>query len=447
MASEDPTGAAAVVTLTADTRPYEKALDKAEKDTNSWGKKVADGLGTINLFESAGRFDMMKNQVESLGKLGLEQVGQKLGGGLGAGLGQAAGMAFGGPFGATIGNFLGGTLGEQIGGALTDTVGDALKGDTWLRDVNLAGGRIGEILGSGWGDPFAMSFDEVMGKAQEKAGQVWEEVKTLALKSLFRVTEGIDWLWSKVQQPFAAVLNWTQQIAVKLGLVEEGTGAWGDAILNAQDVGRTMVGAVGYGLGYLEGLFIKLGGVIGKHLIAPLTTGLGTALQVASAALSGLVQDPKVKLALAAAGVNIDDIAGGLGRVGDTLSQAGAGVGAAAAVAEQMDPTAQALKRQQDFLGFVDAGKEATDKDKPPPSPPPPPPPPPVPLEGVKAILADSREAANLRARSLAGDNQLKAIDKLGKQGEENAKQQQTMIDLMRDTVRHLSEAQVVKPF
>lgn len=444
MAAEEATGSGATVTLVADARPFEQALEKAAADSKTWGRRIADNLATMNLMEAGGRFESFKSQIESLGKMGVGDIGQKLGGGLGAGLGQAAGMAFGGPFGAMIGNFVGGTIGEQVGRPLAEGIGDALTSDGLARDAAIAGGRIGDALTSDWGDVWDSSLEELWAKAEQKTAAAWEEIQGLILKSLFRVTEGIDSLWGMVQKPFVAVINWSQEIAVKLGLVEAGTGKWGDALLLVDDVGRTVVGSIGYGLGFLEGLFIKLGGVIAKHLIAPLTTGLGSALQVASAALTALLSDPTVAAALAAAGVDLSGLPGDLAKVGNALSAAGQGVGVWGDQAAAVNPFDKGEAGRRRMLDLVDQGERLVAADKPPP----PPPPPPVPLETVKAVLADSREAANIRARSGGPqDAQLRALDRVAKNGDEQVQQQKDMIGLLRDIGRHLEDAQVVRPY
>lgn len=447
MAAEEATGSGATVTLAADARPFEQALEKAAADSKTWGRRIADNLATMNLMEAGGRFEGFKSQIESLGKMGVGDIGQKLGGGLGAGLGQAAGLAFGGPFGAMIGNFVGGTIGEQVGGPLAEGIRDAVSEDGLARDAALAGTRIGESLTSGWGDILNSPLDEAWEKVQAKAGEVWEQVGEFASKSLYRLTQGIDLIWDSVRQPIAAVSNWVQELAVRFGLVEDSTDKWGDAVLNVKDVGKTVVESLAWGLGYLAGWFEKLGGFIGKFLIAPLTIGLGAALQAASDGLRSLVSDPAVKLALRAAGVDVDGIADGLGRVGGDLTKAGVGIVRRADEMIGVDPLTRAAEWAKGVAEFLVKGKEAVERDAPKP-PPPSPPAPPAPLETVKAVLADSREAANIRARSGGAlDAQLMALDRVAKNGEKQVEHQKDMVDLMRELWREVSGSQIVKPF
>jgi hypothetical protein len=445
MANEEAAGA--VVKLDADTSPWERSMAKVAEQAKTWGKKIADNLATMNLMESMGRFESMKGQLESMSRMGMDGIGQKMGGGLGAGIGQAAGMAFAGPFGAQAGNLLGGVLGEQLGQSLGKGIGDGLKGDTWMRDIKLSAGRIGELFTVDWDKLWGQSLEDVWAGVQEKAGKAWEEVQTLGAKALFRLEQAVDGLWDKARKPFAAIANWTQEIGVKLGLVEEGTTKWGDALLMIQDMGQKVVGDLGYGLGYLEGLFIKLGGVITKHVVAPLTTGLGTALQATAVAIGALTNDPKIKLLLGAAGIDLGKITDGLSAAGRNLTTTGVQLGVGADVLANLDPNKQGELRRNQIVEGVKAGKAAVANDAPAaPAPAAPPPPPPQVFDLAKAVLADSREAANIRARVGVQDQQIKALDKVANQGEKQVEQQKDMIDILRDIGRQLFDAPVIKP-
>jgi uncharacterized phage infection (PIP) family protein YhgE len=275
----------ATVTLSGDVSPFEAAMDKAQERASRWGNAVTGILDKISSTTTA-KAEAFASRASELVEMPSAAIGETLGSGIGA----TVGTFLGGPVGTMIGSSLGKMIGSSLGAnidlsAITSNLNELLGGvgqiadkakEAWAEtksDGAETFGRLKEI----WSGVSSKDFynllvsgnDEAAAKMSEAWTKSWQEVQDFGARSIYRFQELIDQGWAMIQQPIAAVADFLQGIAVKLGLVDAGTQSWGDSIRAIEDVGAKVIDGLAYGLGWIGGLFQKIGGYIGEYILVP----------------------------------------------------------------------------------------------------------------------------------------------------------------------------------
>lgn len=277
---EDPLGGS--VSITADTKPWEKALDRASEKMQEWGGKVTSILDKASEYNELKISEWGKN-LTKLSEQNGEQIGAKLGDKVGSYLGAAIGTVLGPGVGTYIGKELGSEIGEQLGKELSklDTkeifeslagvlspVGEAI--DTikygWEGIVFDADYTIGHIktLFSDFNPEELLGSDS--GKAWDKlkasAEAAWTSIEEMATRSAFRISNMMQNVFEVMQEPLARLSDVVQGLLVKWGVLEESANKWGDAIRGIGDVAKTVFGAMVQAIGHIEGVIRNVGGTI-----------------------------------------------------------------------------------------------------------------------------------------------------------------------------------------
>ncbi len=303
MADETGTGDnGGTVTLDADTSPFEAALDRAVQHAQQWGQKVNNVIGRLVDFTDT----KVKGWADATAKVA-DASSQQVGAVVGTGIGTGVGAWFGGPAGAAVGNRIGAELGGLVGQhfdltPLAQAASEALAAvdplvtslaDSWdiiQNDASDTFGRIKEQIRSLSVDDFTNAIADQNGEAAAKVSAVWqsvtEEIYGFFARTVDRFREAIDTVWEAIKEPVAVVADWLQDVAAKLGLVEEGTARWADAIRSVTDVGKEVVGFFGFFFGYVEGLLKKFSGYVAEYVHVPLRKAITELVDFISDALT-----------------------------------------------------------------------------------------------------------------------------------------------------------------
>lgn len=284
----------ATVTLSADTKPFEQAFDKAHSYAAGWAGKMEGVFASIDKAASSS--------------------GKEIGSTLGNAIGGALGMVAGGPIGAALGTVIGGIGGEYLWTAFSE------------------GG--------------------------EKA---FSDLTDFADKTLARLSDGIDSIWNRVQEPLAKVADFIQKIGVQLGLVEEGTESWGDSIRAIEDVGVKVLANLAYGFGYLEGIFKVVGGYAIEYIGLPLTKVIAKITEGIATLLRGVNQ------LLEDSGIGkfewADRAADKLDKMSESMTKSLAAKKALGEEFMNTNPLENAERRAAQITGSIDRGKELNDQE------------------------------------------------------------------------------------
>lgn len=266
------------------------SFDKMGDKASAWAKKLDSAVDWVKNSigdKSAGISDKLKGILDNAGegKAG-EALGEKLGSKLLTGLiGKIGGGTLGTLIGGPLGTLVGGILGDKLAGAL----GDGLDGG--LGDIQESLGGVNDLVKEGsrnW-DMMKEAGTESFDKIREAIkGIDWSnletgqqgfitliataagEINNLTDESLARIESMIDQGFALFQKPLAFIADSTQTVLQKLGLVEEETEKWGDKIRSIQSIGEKAIYALGYSLGYVSGLFEKVGATIVDNVHLPL---------------------------------------------------------------------------------------------------------------------------------------------------------------------------------
>lgn len=282
--TNDPT-----VTLSGDASPFEAMLGRAEERVRGWGSSVDSILDKVAA-NTSGKAKELAEQAAQLAQLPSAEIGSALGGKLGMALGTFVGGPLGTMVGGKLGEILGSTIGNAVNfGPITEGIAGILEGysqigdrakeawnetktdgeDTFNRMKELWSGMSATDLFKGITDGGSESAQ----KLRDAWDASWSEIEDFGARSLFRFQEFIDQTWASIKGPIAGVADVIQNVGVQLGLVEEGTGSWGESILNVQDVGKTVIGGLAYGFGFIEGVLKKAGGYFGEYVVVPYLKG------------------------------------------------------------------------------------------------------------------------------------------------------------------------------
>lgn len=292
----------ATVSLDADVNPFEQGLAKANGIVAGWTAKVESKFASMAATVAA-KSELLVSSLASFADKG----GAEIGGTLGSKIGLAAGTAIGGPVGAFIGSKLG-----EIGGK---ELAKMIDFETITQSLNeLAQGiqPITDKLKGNWSDfrsDAAGAFDKVRELArgldikgllkgdggawddfERRGSEAWALISEQGDRAAFRFQETIDTAWQTLQDPLAKVADWIQIVLKNLGFVDASTASWGDSLRQVQDVGQQALGALGYGLGYLEGLFKKAAGYALEYFGLPLQAMFASVLEGLSTLITGLNQ-------------------------------------------------------------------------------------------------------------------------------------------------------------
>ncbi|CAN5417449.1 hypothetical protein BH11PLA2_BH11PLA2_32410 [soil metagenome] len=370
--NEDANGG--TVSLSADVNEFENGLDRANAFVSGWTAKVESKFASMAAAVSSKSAGLV-NSLASFADKG----GEEIGGALGGKIGMAAGMALGGPVGALIGSKLGELGGAELAKSIdfetiTQGLNELAQGvqpitdkfksnwaevrgdasDTFDRIKELAKGL--DIKGLLKGE--AGAWDDFTAKAQ----QAFDEISGFGDRLAFKFEETIDTIWNSVQAPLAAVADWLQSLLEGLGLVDQGTQSWGESLSQIQNVGEQVFGGIGYGLGYLEGLFKQAGGLVLEYYGVPLQKMYAIVMEGYGIFIRGLNQLSedaglgKFKWATALE-EKLDKISMKLkNTAADTLKYA--------QELQATDPEAQAKKREQAFINAGKSGKDQVEEQR-----------------------------------------------------------------------------------
>ena len=300
----DPLGGS--VSITADTKPWEAALDRAAAKMDAWGEKVKSILDKASQFNETKLKEWGKN-LSALSEQTGEQIGAKLGNKIGTYIGGALGTLLGPGLGTMIGSELGGVIGDEIGSRLSEIDTEGLFGS--LAGALAPAGEAIDVLRNGVS---GIQFDadmtfrniknlfsdfdpsELLGpnsaKAweglKEKANAAWDQIGEFAERTAFRISDSLNNAFELIKEPIAAALDAIQKVLVEIGLAPEKTAPWGDSIREIGDFTKTLFGNFAYGFGVVEGLVKKLGGYILEYVGLPIAgmgssiiSGIGVAIQ------------------------------------------------------------------------------------------------------------------------------------------------------------------------
>lgn len=304
----DPLGGS--VSITADTKPWEAALDRAAAKMDDWGERVKSILDKASEFNETKLKEWGKN-LSKLSELNGEQLGAKLGNKIGTYVGGALGTLLGPGLGTMIGSELGGAIGDEVGSRLSkiDTKGlfgsisgalapageaiDVLRdGVTGIQfDAEITNRRIknlfkefdpSELIGS--------NSAEAWKKLSANAEAAWNEIGLFAERSAYRISSSLSSAFKLVQEPVALLLDAVQKVLTEIGLAPEKTASWGDSIRQVDDFTKTLFGNFAYGFGVVEGLVKKLGGYILEYIGLPIA-GVGASIvSTLGVAIQGIMQ-------------------------------------------------------------------------------------------------------------------------------------------------------------
>lgn len=306
--ADEPTGdgSGAEVRLDLDTSPFEAALNKAAEKAAGWSTRITAVLEKVNSF-SAEKVQELKEKAAGFAELSSEDIGA----GLGTGIGAAIGTYLGGPAGTAIGGKLGAKLGAMFGSAVDLTplakaveeafgvFQDVTSGvsEAWASISQDAADTLAEIKSLISSITFADFFSAVFQQNDEAAGKIggaWEKVSGRAADfadvALFRVTNAVDSVWAKIQEPLARVADVFQGVLRQLGVLDEGTQNWGDALRSVGNAGEEVGRRLAYALGYMETAFKKIGGYAEEYIVLPLKFALSKLFGTLADFISGLNQ-------------------------------------------------------------------------------------------------------------------------------------------------------------
>ena len=283
MNTSDPN--TAVVTLAADTKPWEQGLDKAAQASKGWASRITS------------LFSGVQNATASGGVLGGLLGGGKgvAGGALGGALG-----AVGGPIGSLLGATIGGSLVPSILGAvdfdrlgdrlrrsfpdLTKSIRDTFKGvedfvEGLLFSVGMRFGEIADFVSKvDFGEMLSGDLDETGDRISAFADYIGTKLVDMAAGASARISDGIDAIWNRVKGFLAGGLDLFQGLLRRIGLVSEGTNKWGDSLRNVNSIVTTVAKGIAYFGGYTRDIFVQIGGYITKYFTVPLLEGVRRAM-------------------------------------------------------------------------------------------------------------------------------------------------------------------------
>jgi hypothetical protein len=402
--SPEPTMAdeVAVVGLEADASEFDKALEESSKSIEDWGKSVADsvkpggdGFRTLGdaIDKFSGRFETMRNslsgrvegllskitemgegasaKLEGIADLTNQQLSQSLGSGLGTLLGSRFGL--GG---------LGEAIGKQVGDGLADVVDfknladgatELLNGlkpiiasvkssiGTIFNDLSNTFSEVKDLAKSvGLGEILRGDFTGAVGKITTFLEQAANQWQGFFFRFAAHTGDAMDGLWSKIKEPIARVADFIQAVLVKIGLLNEGTGKWGDSIRSVGEIAKTVFGAVAYAIGFLGGFLKIIGGEIQQYILAPLVSLVENVVSLLSKVFEKVAANVG-----GAVGRRAADVAKFLKEVEDNIAKTKDALREEGRKNQEVDPFAAGEKAREEFNKQFKKGKgENDDLDK-----------------------------------------------------------------------------------
>lgn len=150
----------------------------------------------------------------------------------------------------------------QLAAAIRETKSDITTAfDNILRDARFTVRDIGQgfaalKLGDKLSEGAEAAFDALAGYADAALGKVEDFIG----RTLVRLADTIDRAVERFRAPIAAALDFAQRLLEKIGLIDAGGARWGDSIRNAASVGEELILKVVGGVAWISGEITNLVG-------------------------------------------------------------------------------------------------------------------------------------------------------------------------------------------
>jgi hypothetical protein len=405
----------ATVSLTADVTPWEAKLDQAADKAREWGSKVSEYLGKANNF-SLDKIASFGTKLKEIGTGGAGEVGSSIGTMIGSKAGAALGTLLGPGLGTMLGDKLGGYIGSELGQKLANSPW-IQEGIADLGEFASEASKAFEPFATGWdnvGRDANETFDDIKNTLRglptfddlftkdstaiiEQVSNVFDSVMSqvddFVNRSLYRLQEAIDKVWSGIQEPAAKALDYIQQILVEIGLVTSGTEKWGDKLRGIKNIGQQVVEGLAYAFGFIEGLLKKLAGYYVTYITVPMVNAWSMAISKIGEGIKMMLDglpDWAKDLLGDDARQQLDKLAENIANFDKNTQAFRAKIAAEAKALADTDPLAQAEKRRNEVGARLAQGKEQADQQDF--------------MWEFERLRAEREEAL---AAALAGDNQV----------------------------------------